>query len=97
MALLFPFAEYWWLYGLFVSGVLVLLALDPSGHRFISATTATDINWKAAYANSVHPTTIARSPNTTPSPYHTRQNRARLGELPRRKKKELSPVVEKRT
>jgi tellurite resistance protein TerC len=28
MALLFPFAEYWWLYGLFVSGVLVLLALD---------------------------------------------------------------------
>jgi tellurite resistance protein TerC len=28
MALLFPFAEYWWLYGLFVAGVLVLLALD---------------------------------------------------------------------
>jgi len=28
MALLFPFAEYWWLYGVFVGGVLVLLALD---------------------------------------------------------------------
>ena len=28
MALLFPFGEYWWLYGLFVAGVLVLLALD---------------------------------------------------------------------
>jgi TerC family integral membrane protein len=28
MALLFPLAEYWWLYGLFVGGVLVLLALD---------------------------------------------------------------------
>ena len=28
MALLFPFAEYWWLYGSFVGGVLVLLALD---------------------------------------------------------------------
>jgi tellurite resistance protein TerC len=28
MALLFPFAEYWWLYGLFVAGVLALLGLD---------------------------------------------------------------------
>jgi TerC family integral membrane protein len=28
MALLFPFADYWWLYGLFVAGVLLLLALD---------------------------------------------------------------------
>jgi tellurite resistance protein TerC len=28
MAVLFPFADYWWLYGLFVAGVLVLLALD---------------------------------------------------------------------
>ncbi len=28
MGLLFPFAVYWWLYGLFVAGVLVLLALD---------------------------------------------------------------------
>jgi tellurite resistance protein TerC len=28
MALLFPFAEYWWLYGAFVGGVLGLLALD---------------------------------------------------------------------
>ena len=28
MAVLFPFAESWWLYGLFVAGVLLLLALD---------------------------------------------------------------------
>jgi tellurite resistance protein TerC len=28
MPLLFPFAEYWWLYGLFTAGVLALLALD---------------------------------------------------------------------
>jgi tellurite resistance protein TerC len=28
VATLFPFAEAWWLYGLFVAGVLVLLALD---------------------------------------------------------------------
>jgi tellurite resistance protein TerC len=28
MAQLFPFADYWWLYGVFVVGVLVLLALD---------------------------------------------------------------------
>jgi tellurite resistance protein TerC len=28
MAVLFPFAEYWWLYGLFVAGVLALLGLD---------------------------------------------------------------------
>ena len=28
MATLFPFAETWWLYGVFVAGVLVLLALD---------------------------------------------------------------------
>ena len=28
MAMLFPFADYWWLYAVFVAGVLVLLALD---------------------------------------------------------------------
>ena len=76
---------------------MLLLSLDPSGHRFITETTATDINWKAAYASKDQPTIIASSPNNTPRPYHTRQNRASLGELPRRKKNELSPVVEKRT
>jgi len=28
MALLFPFADYWWLYAVFIGGVLILLALD---------------------------------------------------------------------
>jgi tellurite resistance protein TerC len=28
MTLLFPFSEYWWFYGLFVAGVLLLLGLD---------------------------------------------------------------------
>jgi tellurite resistance protein TerC len=28
MAMLFPFSQYWWFYGLFVTGVLALLALD---------------------------------------------------------------------
>lgn len=40
---------------------------------------------------------MASNPKATPNPYHSRQNRASLGELPRRKKNELSLVVEKRT
>lgn len=51
----------------------------------------------AAYISKAQPRTMASSPKATPNPYHSRQNRASLGELPRRKKNELSPVVEKRT
>ncbi|MFN7979869.1 MAG: hypothetical protein U0P30_17180 [Vicinamibacterales bacterium] len=31
--LVFPFADYWWLYAVFTVGVLGLLALDPVFHR----------------------------------------------------------------